>query len=259
MKKTSELVNLEMSVVEQSGKTPKQSLDEPKRVHRFKCPVPTCNSSVRWVYQHLYYYHHYSKDDSTPAQCHICSQSFKNILQMARHIDRDHVPTYEGDDVKDSTMANSETKLEPETKDPEDTVEINYDDDSADSDEDTFSEEKLTCDKCNRAFSSDRSLNYHVRVHHERKQRIRNVCHYCQETFGVFELRDHIKEKHQVNGEYICGPCNLTFKRGNLWNQHGARVHANINYDAERDKTHESEVLNGKIEHETSKAYDQFL
>ena len=99
------------------------------------------------------------------------------------------------------------------------------DDDDDDDDDEEEGEQKLTCDKCGKTFTSTRALTNHLRKHRETDDSFQ--CEHCDKRFFAFSsLRRHTRTAHEQF--FKCALCNNFFRGKKLLKQHMAQEHSDV-------------------------------
>lgn len=72
--------------------------------------------------------------------------------------------------------------------------------------------EEIKCEKCNKIFVSDDKLQRHVKIAHQKPQKLFQ-CLVCSKQFNTNRvLRNHYNHKHSDQRKYHCDLCQKSFK-----------------------------------------------
>ena len=89
----------------------------------------------------------------------------------------------------------------------------------------------ITCDKCEKSFSSKQGLYFHIRSFHEN---VRYNCDKCDKRYSdKSSLNRHMQSVHE-NVQFNCDHCDKRFSHKDNLNIHIKNVHDHIRYNCEK-------------------------
>ncbi|KAJ8307892.1 hypothetical protein KUTeg_014539, partial [Tegillarca granosa] len=162
-------------------------------------------------------------------KCKFCSESFVQITQLTRHVNKWHEELLEKCDRCPFKFQNKQKLM--------DHVALHS------------NKNAYHCEKCNAVFKVEHKLKAHIKSNHSR-----NECNYCSREFNSAErLQTHIETEHDSSGPMRCLKCSEVFLEKHKWMTHVCKIlstRASLNNVTNATTTRRKEVRSDTFKHQ---------